>query len=140
MQRRLTSSAALLLILLALGACASTSAKGGVDQQLRVPENQIVLEVENHSWNNIKISVIRGGNDVRLGTVDALSTETFTIPESVAAGSDVRLQAVPTTATTRSDGLLSGPIMLAAGQKIGWRLDSSPGKSEGPTRGHVVLP
>jgi hypothetical protein len=83
---------------------------------------EVALEVENHSWSDINIYLVRGTAPERLGTVGSLNTRTFVFPyRRLGYGTDVRLMADPIGAlrTYTSENLLVHP-----GQWIKWTLES----------------
>jgi hypothetical protein len=111
--------AALLLL-----ACAH---RGEVDPGDHDQNAEVALEVESHSWSDIVIYLVRGGNTERLGTVGALNTETFVFPyRRLGPGADVRLRAYPIggPAAFTSEALLVQP-----GQWIKWTLESDLSRS-----------
>jgi hypothetical protein len=44
------------------------------------------LEVENRSWSAVNVYAVRGGQRVRLGTVQAVTTSVLTIPSTIVSG------------------------------------------------------
>ena len=86
----LTRTAALLLALLALGACATASERAD-------PEAETVLEVENQSTLLMTVYAVRGsGERRRLGQANSLSTTHLTIPSTLVFGiTSLRFQADP---------------------------------------------
>lgn len=73
----------LLLPVLLLAGCAGSRARGGggFDGGTRT-----TVEVENRSWSAVNVYALRGGQRVRLGTVQAVSTSVLTIPPAVVSG------------------------------------------------------
>lgn len=71
----------LLLPVLLLAGCAGNRNRGGADGSTRT-----TVEVENRSWSAVNVYAIRGGQRVRLGTVQAVSTQVLTIPAAIVSG------------------------------------------------------
>ncbi len=80
--RSLRNLLLLLLPVLLLAGCAGTRSRGAADDgSLRT-----TVEVENRSWSAVNVYAVRGGQRVRLGTVQAVSTSVLTIPTAVVSG------------------------------------------------------
>jgi hypothetical protein len=103
-------------------ACSSRSDDKDADPQVSAATAEVALEVENHGWSDIVISLVRGTAVDRLGMVGGLNTETFVFPyRKLGSGSDVRLRAYP----------IGGPrpftsenLLVQPGQWIKWTLES----------------
>ena len=103
-------------------ACGSRSDDKDADPQVSASTAEVALEVENHGWSDIVISLVRGTAVDRLGMVGGLDTETFVFPyRRLGSGSDVRLRAYP----------IGGPrpftsenLLVQPGQWIKWTLES----------------
>jgi hypothetical protein len=109
------------LVGLLLG-CASRSEKQDAEPALTESNAELALEVENHGWSDIVISLVRGTAVDRLGMVGALSTETFVFPYSkLGVGSDVRLRAYPIGGPRE---FTSENVLVQPGQWIKWTLES----------------
>ena len=52
----------------------------GSGEEVEGANAEIALEVESHNWSDIVIYLVKGSSTERLGTVGALSTETFVFP------------------------------------------------------------
>jgi hypothetical protein len=129
MWNQLSPPSALVVLLVILGGCSASEARP--ENSVGVTSGTVVIMVENQSWNNVRVFLVNGGSIARLGSVGAMRTQVFIVPASLASSSSAQLLARSTTATSMG-GLLSAPIPLTDGQRIGWRLRSSPGRSEGP--------
>lgn len=71
-----------LLPVLLLAGCAGGRARGAsADVGTRT-----TLEVENRSWSAVNVYALRGGQRVRLGTVQAVTTSVLTIPSAIVSG------------------------------------------------------
>lgn len=72
----------LLLPVLLLAACAGKRSRGAA------PGDSVrtTVEVENRSWSAVNVYAIRGGQRVRLGTVQAVTTTVLTIPAAIVSG------------------------------------------------------
>jgi hypothetical protein len=109
------------LIGLMLG-CASRSEDSDADAQPSETSAELALEVENHGWSDIVISLVRGTSVERLGMVGALNTETFVFPyRKLGVGTDVRLRAYPIGGPK---AYTSENVLVQPGQWIKWTLES----------------
>lgn len=89
--RRVASVVAGVILALSLSACA-----GGQQRPLPPDVPRTTVRVENRSFYNMTIFVLRGSERVRLGHVPGTSTRTFTIPDRlVFAFSRLRFLADP---------------------------------------------
>jgi hypothetical protein len=81
---------ATLIIPLSAGACASAPARTTAWDAPEPTTHTVV--VENLSWQNLTVFVVRSsGGFHRLGRVESLRSETFSVPAEFAYGSDVQL-------------------------------------------------
>lgn len=82
--------ALLLLVLLLAAGCSARRGAPSMEQQ------RATIQVENRSWSEVVVYVVRSSQRVRLGSVPGVSTRTFVIPRSmVGAGIPLRFQADP---------------------------------------------
>lgn len=96
-------------------ACGGNAPAGQVD-----PATPSVLSVENQSLNDMRIYVWRGGQRIRLGTVNTGQTADFKLPRAVLAGAaSVRVLAEPIAGRRAS---ISEEIMIQPGDKISMRI------------------
>jgi len=103
-----------------LSGCASRGAAAEDGDSLQNAE--IAVEVENHSWSDVVIYLVRGTAAERLGMVGSLNSDTFVFPfRRLGIGGDVRLRAYPIggPAPFTSENLYVQP-----GQWIKWTLES----------------
>ncbi len=81
--RSLRNLLLLLLPVLLFAGCAGgrqgRAAEG--DESIRT-----TVRVENRSWSAVNVYAVRGGQRVRLGTVQAVSTQALNIPSAVVSG------------------------------------------------------
>ncbi len=94
------------------------------DEEEPVPEQtaELAVEVENHGWSDIVVSLVRGSSVERLGMVGGLKTETFVFPyRKLGAGSDVRLRAYPIGGPK---AFTSENLLVQPGQWVKWTLES----------------
>jgi hypothetical protein len=94
------------------------------DADVPAPENtaELAVEVENHGWSDIVISLVRGTAVERLGMVGGLTTETFVFPyRKLGASSDVRLRAYPIGGPK---AFTSENLLVQPGQWVKWTLES----------------
>jgi hypothetical protein len=108
-------------------ACASRSDDQDADPRTSAATAEVALEVENHGWSDIVISLVRGTAVERLGMVGGLDSETFVFPfRRLGVGTDVRLRAYP----------IGGPgpftsenLLIQPGQMVKWTLESDLSRS-----------
>jgi hypothetical protein len=102
--------------------CASRSDDKDAEPQPAAATAEVALEVENHGWSDIVISLVRGTAVERLGMVGALNTETFVFPyRKLGVGTDVRLRAYPIGGPR---AFTSENLLVQPGQWIKWTLES----------------
>ena len=71
----------LLPVLLLAGCAGNRRGPAAADGAART-----TVEVENRSWSAVNVYAVRGGQRVRLGTVQAVSTSTLNIPPAIVSG------------------------------------------------------
>jgi hypothetical protein len=109
------------LIGLLLG-CGSRSEDADADSPPPEHTAEVALEVENHGWSDIVISLVRGTSVERLGMVGGLNTETFVFPyRKLGTGTDVRLRAYPIGGP---QAFTSENVLVQPGQWVKWTLES----------------
>jgi hypothetical protein len=87
----------------------------------------MALEVENHGWSDIVVSLVRGTAVERLGMVRGLTTETFVFPyRKLGGGTDVRLRAYPIGGP---QAFTSENLLVQPGQWVKWTLESDLSRS-----------
>ncbi len=101
--------------------CASKSESPDDDVQPSLSNAEIALEVENHSWSDIVIYLVRGTAAERIGMVGSLNTKTIVLPYRRIGGNDVRLRADPIGNLTT---FTSEIVRLHPGQWVKWTLES----------------
>jgi hypothetical protein len=107
--------------------CASRSEDSDADPQLSEHTAEVALEVENHGWSDIVISLVRGTAVERLGMVRGLTTETFVFPyRKLGAGTDVRLRAYPIGGP---QAFTSENVLVQPGQWVKWTLENDLSRS-----------
>jgi hypothetical protein len=105
-----------------LMSCGSRSEDADAEPQPSEHNAEVALEVENHGWSDIVISLVRGTSVERLGMVGALDTETFVFPyRRLGVGTDVRLRADPIGDLS---AFTSENVLVQPGQWIKWTLES----------------
>lgn len=72
-----------LLPVLLLAGCAGGRGRGASSADVGT---RTTLEVENRSWSAVNVYAVRGGQRVRLGTVQAVTTSVLTIPSAIVSG------------------------------------------------------
>ena len=104
---------------------AATAACGSARHSKESPsprDSEVLLEVENHHWNDIVIYLMNGNQSQRLGMVGGVSTDRFVFPyRQIATGGKVRLRANP-VGGQRS--FTSEDVLIQSGQGIKWTLES----------------
>ena len=105
-----------------LWGCASQSKDSDAEPQPSEHTAEVALEVENHGWSDIVVSLVRGTSVERLGMVGGLKSETFVFPyRKLGSGSDVRLRAYPIGGPS---AYTSEHLLVQPGQWVKWTLES----------------
>jgi hypothetical protein len=108
-------------LVLLLG-CGSRSEEAEADPPAPEHTAEVALEVENHGWSDIVVSLVRGTSVERLGMVRGLKSETFVFPyRRLGAGTDVRLRAYPIGGPS---AFTSENVLVQPGQSVKWTLES----------------
>jgi hypothetical protein len=114
------------LVGLLLG-CASRSEDSDAEAQPSAHTAEVALEVENHGWSDIVVSLVRGTSFERLGMVRGLTTETFVFPyRRLGSGTDVRLRAYPIGGP---QAFTSENVLVQPGQWVKWTLENDLSRS-----------
>jgi hypothetical protein len=109
------------LVVLLLG-CGSRSEEAEADPPAPEHTAEVALEVENHGWNDIVVSLVRGTSVEQLGMMRGLKSETFVFPyRRLGAGTDVRLRAYPIGGPS---AFTSENVLVQPGQSVKWTLES----------------
>jgi hypothetical protein len=101
--RALRLVAVALLTLAAAPACRSTPEGNG--SEAPAPAPRTTLEVENRSFNDMTVYVLRGSQRLRLGNATGNGTTTFTIPPHLIFGATEGITSIP---GWRHDGRTGG--------------------------------
>jgi hypothetical protein len=105
---------------------ATGSACGSARQAKDSPSpgnSEILLEVENHHWNDIVVYLMNGNQSQRLGTVNGVSTDHFVFQyRQISSGGKVRLKAQPVGG---QPSFTSEDIVIQSGQGLKWTLESN---------------
>jgi hypothetical protein len=87
----------------------------------RSTDSEIMLEVENHHWNDVVVYLMNGNQSQRLGMVTGVSTDRFSFPyRHIASGGRLRLRAHP----IGGDSFTSEDVVIQPGQSVKWTLES----------------
>lgn len=121
------------LMLAATTACASAS--GPLAGAPIVTDAGVPIEVENATPVNLRLYAIHGGIEVPLGRVDAMGHRITRLP-GTAAGM-IRLVAKPAVDLGMGRSYRTEPVSVLRGQRVTWRLQSSPGVSDLPRMSNV---
>lgn len=112
--RRLALGTLLLALPLALPACASGGE--GNDKKAATPRERTTVRVENRSFLDMNIYVVRSSQRIRLGSVTGNSTQRFTIPPNLIFGvSTLQFLADPVGA---SRSPVSNEIRVTEGDEV----------------------
>ena len=112
--RALRLAAVALLALAAAPACRSTPEGDG--SETPAPAPRTTLQVENRSFNDMTVYVLRGSQRLRLGNATGNSTTTFTIPPHLIFGAtSLQFLADPIGGSQRP---VSESIVVSAGDEI----------------------
>ena len=118
---RTLAAASLSLLPVAATGCASSQKEAGAEER---PEREpTTLLVENRSFLDHNVYVLRGSQRIRLGTVTGSRNQRFTIPQNLVFGaSSLRFQVDPIGATRQP---ISEEISVTEGDEV--RLVIPPG-------------
>jgi hypothetical protein len=111
----------LLATLLAMGGCA----RHAEEEEDTAPETaanaELAIEIENHNWSDVVISLVRGTSVERLGLVGSLKTETFVFPFRRLGSGEARPPPPPPRGPA---GFTSENLYVQPGQMVKWTLES----------------
>jgi hypothetical protein len=111
---------ALSLGLAAVPACGLLSRRS--DTEVSPADSEVLLEVDNHHWNDVVIYLMNGNQSQRLGTISGVSMGRFVFRyRQIAAGGKVRLRAQPVGG---QGSFTSEDVVIQVGQGIKWTLES----------------
>ena len=111
-----------LLPLLLLGSLACGGHRAATGEATPTASGDVVLQVENHHWNDVVVYLLHDGVEDRLGLATAVKTSTFTIPSRrLGAGGVIQLRGHPVGAP---DSHTSEAFTVQSGQQIQWTLES----------------
>lgn len=109
-------AAAALLVLAAAPACRSTPTPDADNADAPAPQARTTLQVDNRSFNDMTIYVLRSSQRVRLGTATGNGTTRFTIPPHLIFGAtSLQFLADPIGGNQRP---VSESIVVSAGDEI----------------------
>lgn len=99
------------LVALALAGCSRNQAETGI-----IPNQPIILTVDNESFNDMRIYLHQGGQRIRIGTANGKSISTFKLPKRVMFGfTTLKVEAVPIGANGRE---ISEEITVTPGEDL----------------------
>ncbi len=121
--RSTITRAALALVLLA-PACASSHQSA--EQGSPAPDDPVVLDVANHTWNDADVYVLASTLRARLGTVASLGTTEVVVPRDIWAYGSIQVRVEPI-----GGGLpyVTDRIEIHGGQKISLTVEHQNGLS-----------
>lgn len=103
------------LLALALAGCG-----GHQNVETGVPPGPTTLEVDNESFNDMRIYVVQGGQRFRVGEVTGKNTAILKLPKSLLPGfTRLRVEAVPIGANGHS---ITEEISVEPGDKLSLRI------------------
>jgi hypothetical protein len=109
------------LWLTGLPACGLFSSRHS-DERPSATKSEVLLEVDNHHWNDIVVYLMNGNQSQRLGMVGGVSTGNFVFTyRQIAAGGKVRLRAQPVGGQA---SFTSEDVVIQSGQGLKWTLES----------------
>lgn len=109
---------------LAAAALATGCAAGGQNAEIdgdAASSQRVTVTVENNNWQDATVYLAGAGPLIRLGTVNSMNRERFTVPASVNMSGTVRLVADLIGSTTRR---ATDPIMVNPGGEVSWVLEN----------------
>src|SRR5256885_9695691 len=65
------------------------------------PQAKTTVKIENHNFLDMNVYVLQGGQRIRLGTVNGLSTAVFTLPDFIARSTSVQFELHPIGGATK---------------------------------------
>jgi uncharacterized protein YceK len=84
------------------------------------------LQIDNHNWSDVVVSIVHGGTRTRLGTVHTASTTVLKFPFSYAFANAVSLVAAPIGSPSQFE---SERFRVLSGQRVYWSIESSLARS-----------
>ena len=124
--RRLSWVTALAAVWLGVAACGHGSAQeDGADGPEPEPEPALV-HVENRTWSDLTIYLLRSSTRIRLGFVTSMDTVTFTLRDEWVRGGSLRLIADPIGELAE---FASDPLNLRPGDWVEWRVENTRSQS-----------
>ncbi len=121
--RSITLRAALALVLLA-PACAASHQSA--EQGSPAPDDPVVLNVANHTWNDVDVFVLASTLRARLATVESLGTTEVVVPREVWAYGSIQVRVEPIGGGAP---YMTDRIEIHAGQKITLTVEHQAGLS-----------
>lgn len=119
--RQLGSVTALALLCVA-AACGHGRRAQGDDAQAPEPEPEpAAVHVENRTWSDLTIYLLRSSSRIRLGFVTSMDTVTFTLRDEWVRGGPLRLVADPIGDLAE---FASEPLSLRPGDWVEWRVEN----------------
>jgi len=110
--RRIITTALAAAALMATTACAT----GGQPYSTQVAPNkdEVVLHVTNNNFNPVTVRALTGGQNIRLGTVETNTKDTFVVPPTFNRN-DLRFMVV---VTGTNETYVSRPLSVALGSVL----------------------
>ena len=85
-------------------------------------ETDIPLEITNHNWLDVIVSVVHDGQSTRVGTAQGSSSSSFELPARlIGQGREIRLIGHPIGG---SGSVITETIVVQPGQYIEWTLET----------------
>jgi hypothetical protein len=101
----------------------TTSADSGAD----LSDTSVVdLQIDNHNWSDVVVSIVHGGTRTRLGTVHTATTTVLKFPLSYAFANSVSLVAAPIGSRSQFE---SERFRVLSGQRVYWSIETSLARS-----------
>ncbi len=95
------------------------------------PSGSVTLRVQNNNYADMDLYVVSEGLATRIGTVNGLGKDTFTLDPSFFPSGDLRIIGVPIGGNGRAS---SGALIVAPGQSIDFTIGAVPRQSMATVR------
>lgn len=115
---RCTRGVALVAVLLA--ACRPHPGAG--NELVATDQGEFVVRVINNHWLDITVYLLRGAEQVRVGTVPGNSRQDFVLPGRLLGTS--RQISLLGSVSTSNQVVRSNPVLVERGQYVEWRVES----------------
>lgn len=110
-----------LALLCVVAACGHGGRSQGEEPNLEPEPEPAEVHVENRTWSDLTIYLLRSSSRIRLGFVTSMDTVTFTLRDEWVRGGPLRLIADPIGDLAE---FASEPLSLRPGDWVEWRVEN----------------